>query len=93
MKVVPAQHIRHEPIDEVENISISNRKRPSPNVDPLAPSNPVEYGPEIKRPKPTNNVYRTYILSYFSRRQMCTISINATCSRMNGEFQCPVKEK
>ncbi|EZA62441.1 Transcription initiation factor TFIID subunit [Ooceraea biroi] len=56
IKPTPVQHARqHESIDEVENPSVSNKRKASPNRDPSGPSNSVEHGPEAKRPKTANN--------------------------------------
>lgn len=66
VKTAPVQHVRHESIEEVENLPVSNKRKPSPNKDPPGPSNPVEHGPEIKRQKTTNNVWKM-ILSLFLR--------------------------
>jgi len=56
VKAAPVQHVRHESIEEVENLPVSNKRKPSPNRDPPGPSNPVEHGSEQKRQKTTNNV-------------------------------------
>lgn len=55
VKAAPVQHVRHESIEEVENLPVSNKRKPSPSKDPPGPSNPVEHGPEPKRQKTTNN--------------------------------------
>jgi len=56
VKATPIQHIRHESIDEVENLPISNKRKASPNRETPSSSNPIEHGSEVKRPKQTNYV-------------------------------------
>ncbi|KAH0952770.1 hypothetical protein HN011_011355 [Eciton burchellii] len=56
IKTIPVQHIRHESIDEVENLPISNKRKASPNPhrEPPDSSNPIEHGSEAKRSKQAN---------------------------------------
>jgi len=51
VKATPVQHIRHESIDEVENLPISNKRKISPNREPPDSSNPIEHVSEAKRAK------------------------------------------
>jgi len=64
VKAMPVQHVRHESIEEVENLPVSNKRKPSPSRDPPGPSNPVEHGPELKRQKTTNVWKMTLIFCY-----------------------------
>lgn len=56
MKPVPIQHVKHETIDEIENLPGPNKRKASPNRDPAGPPNSAEHGTEIKRQKIANNV-------------------------------------
>lgn len=64
VKAVPVQPVRHESIEEVENLPVSNKRKSSPNRDLPCPSNPVEHGPEVKRQK-TMNTVRKMALFFF----------------------------
>lgn len=54
VKIAAIQHVKHESIEEIENMPVSSKRKASPIRDPPNSSN-LEHGPEVKRQKSTNN--------------------------------------